>query len=94
MPVPVRMRSEKKGDLVTVCTGPSCTTYSVILLDRNSFWGDVVLDRFNKASRDKEIFNQNAYYNTIVSLKPNFMSSLLLCAAFLQINIFFNQTLK
>ena len=80
--------------------------YSVMQSDRNSSCGDVVLDSFNKASRDEDnildqtyrgkkcsdyLYDDFNFYshftkmltNKTVALKPNFMSSLLLCVVFL-----------
>ena len=59
--------------------------------DGSSFSGDVVVDIFNKASRDEDnILDQmhkRKYVYTAEGLKPNFMS-FLLCTAFLLICIF------
>ena len=38
-------------------------SYSVMQSDGNSFWGDVVLDSFNKASRDEDNIVEKKYIN-------------------------------
>ena len=64
--------------------------YSVMQSDGNNFCGEVVSDSFNKTSRDEDNILEQIFKSKYIALKPNFMSSSLLCAVFLLICIFFD----
>ena len=82
-----------KGNCLIAFGKPVRPYYSVVLLDGNSFCGDVVLDSFNEASQNKDNILDQIYiskYVQTVALNPNFMNTSFLRAVFTFMCIFLN----